>query len=320
VTGSRDRTLEYRRGATRIVNSVSLKGIRRNWELYLLILPALVYVIVFDYIPMYGVQIAFKDFNAVQGIWGSPWVGMQHFERFFQGYYFQRLLTNTVLISVYYLIISFPLSVMFALLINEIRQVMFKKTVQLVTYAPHFISTVVLVGMMAIFLSPKTGLVNQFILWAGGTPIDFMAEPSWFKTLYVFSGVWQNIGWNSILFIAALAGVDPQQHESAALEGASKLQRIWHINVPAIIPTVMILFIMQCGQIMAVGFEKVFLMQNNVNISASDIISTYVYRSGVLGAQYSFSAAVGLFNSVINLILLIVVNRISKRLTHTSLW
>ncbi|UKS28918.1 ABC transporter permease subunit [Paenibacillus sp. HWE-109] len=307
-------------GATRIVNSVSLKGIRRNWELYLLILPALVYVIVFDYIPMYGVQIAFKDFNAVQGIWGSPWVGLQHFERFFQGYYFQRLLTNTVLISVYYLIISFPLSIMFALLINEIRQVMFKKTVQLVTYAPHFISTVVLVGMMAIFLSPKTGLVNQFILWAGGTPIDFMAEPSWFKSLYVFSGVWQNIGWNSILFIAALAGVDPQQHESATLEGASKLQRIWHINVPAIMPTVMILFIMQCGQIMAVGFEKVFLMQNDVNISASDIISTYVYRSGVLGAQYSFSAAVGLFNSVINLILLIVVNRISKRLTDTSLW
>ncbi|NOU62682.1 ABC transporter permease subunit [Paenibacillus sp. LMG 31461] len=269
---------------------------------------------------MYGVQIAFKDFNAVQGIWGSPWVGLQHFERFFNGYYLQRLLTNTLLISVYYLIISFPLSVLFALLINEIRQVMFKKTVQLVTYAPHFISTVVLVGMMAIFLSPKTGLVNQFLLWTGATPIDFMAEPSWFKTLYVFSGVWQNIGWNSILFIAALAGVDPQQHESATLEGASKLQRIWHINVPAIMPTVMILFIMQCGQIMAVGFEKVFLMQNDVNISASDIISTYVYRSGVLGAQYSFSAAVGLFNSVINLILLIVVNRISKRLTNTSLW
>ncbi|NOU72508.1 ABC transporter permease subunit [Paenibacillus sp. LMG 31458] len=269
---------------------------------------------------MYGVQIAFKDFNAVQGIWGSPWVGLQHFERFFQGYYFERLLTNTVLISVYYLIISFPLSVVFALLINEIRLVMFKKTIQLVTYAPHFISTVVLVGMMAIFLSPKTGLVNQFFLWAGGNPIDFMAEPSWFKTLYVFSGVWQNIGWNSILFIAALAGVDPQQHESATLEGASKLQRIWHINLPGIMPTVMILFILQCGQIMAVGFEKVFLMQNDVNISASDIISTYVYRSGVLGAQYSFSAAVGLFNSVINLMLLIVVNRISKRLTDTSLW
>ncbi|WP_312880120.1 ABC transporter permease [Paenibacillus phytorum] len=302
------------------MNKVSLKGITRNWELYVLILPALVYVILFDYIPMYGVQIAFKDFNAVQGIWGSPWVGLQHFERFFQGYYFERLLTNTVLISVYYLIISFPLSVVFALLINEIRLVMFKKTIQLVTYAPHFISTVVLVGMMAIFLSPKTGLVNQFFLWAGGNPIDFMAEPSWFKTLYVFSGVWQNIGWNSILFIAALAGVDPQQHESATLEGASKLQRIWHINLPGIMPTVMILFILQCGQIMAVGFEKVFLMQNDVNISASDIISTYVYRSGVLGAQYSFSAAVGLFNSVINLMLLIVVNRISKRLTDTSLW
>lgn len=301
-------------------NKPSIKIIKRNWDLYLLILPVVIYYAVFEYLPMYGVQIAFKDFIAVNGIWGSPWVGLKHFERFFQGYYFERLLLNTLLLSVYYLLISFPLSVLLALLMNELRLAAFKKTVQLVTYAPHFISTVVLVGMLSIFLAPKSGLVNQVIAWSGGTPIDFLAEAGWFKSLYVFSGVWQNTGWNSIIFIAALAGIDPQQHESAMLDGASKLQRIWHINIPALLPTMAILFILQCGQIMAVGFEKVFLMQNNANISASDVISTYVYRSGVLGAQYSFSAAVGLFNSIINLILLFGVNRISKKLTQTSLW
>jgi putative aldouronate transport system permease protein len=314
--------LDQERGRSVGTSSIktSVKAVARNWDLYLLILPVVVYFVVFEYLPMYGVQIAFKDFIAVKGIWGSPWVGLKHFDRFFQGYYFERLLVNTLLVSVYYLLMSFPLSIMLALLMNELRTAAFKKTVQMVTYAPHFISTVVLVGMLSIFLAPKSGLINQVIAWSGGTPIDFMSEAGWFKSLYVFSGVWQNTGWNSIIFMAALASVDPQQHESAMLDGASKLQRIWHINIPSLLPTMVILFILQCGQIMAVGFEKVFLMQNDANISASDVISTYVYRSGVLGAQYSFSAAVGLFNSIINFVLLIGVNRMSRRLTQTSLW
>ncbi|TBL70794.1 sugar ABC transporter permease [Paenibacillus thalictri] len=269
---------------------------------------------------MYGVQIAFKDFLATKGVWGSPWVGFKHFERFFEGYYFGRLVVNTFLISVYYLLVSFPLAIALALMMNELRSAAFKKTVQTVTYAPHFISTVVLVGMLAIFLAPKSGLINQAAVALGGTAVDYLGEPSWFKTLYVLSGVWQNTGWNSIIFIAALAGVDPQQHESAMLDGASKWQRIWHINIPGILPTIIIVFILECGRIMAVGFEKVFLMQNDLNINASDVISTYVYRSGILGAQYSFSSAVGLFNSAINLILLLTVNRLSRKLTNTGLW
>jgi len=302
------------------IQNRSFKAIRKNWELYLLILPVVIYFALFEYAPMYGIQIAFKDFMATNGIWGSPWVGFKHFERFFSSYYFERLLSNTFWISIYYLVVSFPLSIILALLMNELRSAIYRKTVQLVTYAPHFISTVVVVGMMTLFLSPNSGLINQFIGWFGGAPIDFLSEASWFKSLYVFSGVWQNTGWNSIIFIAALAAVDPQQHESAMLDGATKLQRMWHINIPGIMPTIVILFILQCGQLMSVGFEKAFLMQNSANISASDIIATYVYRSGVLGAEYSFSAAVGLFNALINFILLLSVNWIARRMSGTSLW
>lgn len=296
------------------------KSISRNWQLYLLITPVIVYFIIFHYIPMYGVQIAFKDFIPTQGITGSPWVGFDHFQRFFDSYHFERVIKNTLGIGLYELLVGFPLPIILALMINEVRPKFFKKTVQTVTYAPHFLSTVVLVGMVLIFLSPTSGLVNQLIRLFGGEPISFMTEPGWFKSVYVFSGVWQQMGWNCIIYLAALTGIDSQLHEAAKVDGASRLRRIWHINLPGIMPTIVILLILNVGNIMAVGFEKVFLMQNDLNMEASDVIATYVYRSGIIGAQYSFSAAVGLFNSVVNFMLLITVNAISRRVNETSLW
>lgn len=295
------------------------KSFRKNWDLYLLISPVVIYFIIFHYIPMYGVQIAFKDFIATKGIWGSEWVGFKHFERFFDSYYFWRLIKNTLGIGIYTLGVSFPIPIIIALMLNEIRNSKFKKFVQTVIYAPHFLSTVVIVGMMVLFLKPN-GLINQVVTLLGGTPISFLAEPAWFKTLYVFSDVWQSMGWSSIIYLAALTAVDHTQHEAAMIDGANKFQRIWHVNVPAIMPTIVILFILNAGSVMSVGFEKVLLMQNNLNLEASDVISTFVYRSGILEAQYSFSAAVGLFNSVINFVMLVMVNYFAKKINNTSLW
>lgn len=295
-------------------------SIRRNWDLYLLILPVIIYYIIFHYAPMYGIQIAFKDFLPMKGIWGSPWVGMKHFERFISSFHFWRLISNTLSISVYQLVVGFPMPIILALSMNEISSKAFKKSVQTITYAPHFISTVVLVGMIIAFLSPQSGMVNNLIRAMGGKAVYFMGEPGWFKSIYVFSGVWQSTGWSSIIYMAALSSIDPQLHESATIDGAGRLQRIWHINIPGILPTAIILFIMNAGSLMGVGFEKVFLMQNDLNRISSDVISTYVYRMGILGAEYSFSSAVGLFNAVINFIVLVAVNTISKKVSETSLW
>ncbi len=295
------------------------KSIKKNWELYLLLVPVILYFLVFHYYPLYGLQIAFKDFIATKGITDSPWVGFKHFERFFDSYYFWRLIKNTIGIGIFTLLVSFPIPIILALMLNEVKSLRFKKAVQTIIYAPHFLSTVVVVGMLLLFLK-SDGMINQIIMLFGGTPINFIAEPAWFKSLYVFSDVWQTMGWSSIIYIAALAAVDPAQHEAAMMDGASKFQRIIHINIPAIMPTIVILFILNAGSVMSVGFEKVFLMQNDLNMSASDVISTFVYRSGILEAQYSFSAAVGLFNSIINFILLVMVNRIAKKVSETSLW
>ncbi len=288
----------------------------------MLISPVIAFYIIFEYVPMYGVQIAFKNFVATKGIWGSPWVGFRHFERFFDSYYFWRLIVNTVGISLYQLAVGFPVPIILALMINEIRQtrLWFKKVVQTVTYAPHFLSTVVLVGMIVMFLSPQSGIVNKLIVWLGGQPVSFMTEPGWFKTIYVSSGVWQQMGWSSIIYLAALSGIDPQLHDAAKVDGASRLQRIWHVNLPGIMPTVVILLILNMGSLMGVGFEKVFLLQNDLNLESSEVISTYVYKSGIIQSQYSFSAAIGLFNSVINFILLVAVNFSAKRLNQASLW
>jgi putative aldouronate transport system permease protein len=297
-----------------------VSSMRKHWDLYALLLPVILYFIIFHYIPMYGVQIAFKEFIATKGISGSPWVGFEHFERFFDGFYFWRLMCNTLGIGLYELVVGFPVPIILALLINEVKSKAFKKTVQTVTYAPHFLSTVVLVGMMLIFLSPNYGIINTIIEWFGGKQIAFLTEPGWFKTVYVFSGVWQQMGWSSIIYLAALTSIDPQLHEAAKVDGASRMQRICHINLPGILPTIVILLIMNVGSILAVGFEKVFLLQNELNLEASDIIATYTYRVGIQQAQYSFSAAVGLFNSVINFMLLVTVNFIARRAGGTSLW
>ena len=294
--------------------------IRRNWDLYLLIFPVIVYFLVFHYYPMYGVQIAFRNFVATKGILGSPWVGLRHFKRFFNSFYFWRLIKNTLGIGIYELVVGFPIPIILALSINEVRNERFKRFVQNITYAPHFLSTVVVVGLVFMFLSPSHGVINNIIKALGHEPISFMTEPKWFKTIYVLSGVWKSMGWNSIIYLAALSGVDPELHDAAKVDGASQLQRIRHINLPAIFPTIVTLLILNVGRILSVGFEKVFLMQNPLNLEASDVISTHVYRTGLQGAQYSYSAAVGLFNSVVNFVMLVTVNKLARRINETSLW
>lgn len=296
------------------------KSFIKNWDLYLLIAPVIVLFIIFHYVPMYGVIIAFKRYSPIKGIWGSTWVGLTHFTRFFNSFHFKNLITNTLGISIYQLVLGFPAPILLALMMNELRGKYFKKTIQTVTYAPHFLSTVVLVGMLTAFLSPRNGVINEVIKFFGGEPIFFMAEPGWFKTIYVLSGIWQNTGWSSIVYMAALTAIDPQLYEAATVDGASKLQRIMHVTIPGILPTAITLLILNTGHIMSVGFEKVFLMQNGLNMQTSDVISTYVYRTGLLGSEFSFSAAVGLFNSLINFTLIILVNSFSKKVSETSLW
>ena len=292
----------------------------QSWQLYVFILPAFLYFLIFHYVPMYGVQIAFKDFTPAEGIWGSAWVGFEHFKAFFESYYFWDLMKNTMGISLYSLIVGFPLPILLALSLNEAKDGLFKRGVQTITYAPHFISVVVMAGIIITFLSPSTGIINEFLGVFGIEPIAFMEDPKWFKTVFVFSGVWQSAGWGTIIYLAALAGVDPQQHEAAIVDGATRLERIWHINIPAIFPTMVILLILNTGSLLAVGFEKVLLLQNPLNMESSEIISTFVYRAGLLDGEYSFSTAVGLFNAVINAILLIVVNFIARKTNETSLW
>jgi len=300
-----------------VKNSTLLK---RYWQLYLLLIPALAYIIIFNYMPMYGVQIAFKDFSPSRGIWGSMWVGAKHFQRFWRYPLFWNILRNTLGISLYQLGAGFPVPIFLAIMINEVQNRAYKKTVQMITYAPHFISMVVLCGMLVLFLNKNTGLINNIVAAMGGQRLDYLTAPQWFKSIYVFSGIWQNAGWGTIIYLAALSGVDPELVEAVKIDGANRLQKIWHIDVPAILPVIIILLIMQSGQIMSVGFEKVLLLQNPVNMFNSDVIATFVYRNGLLGAQYSFSSAIGLFNNLINLTLLVTVNTITRRLAQTSLW
>lgn len=295
------------------------KGIFSNWQLYVLMLPALIYLFIFCYIPMYGVQIAFKDFYANLGILNSPWVGLEHFQRFFKSYYFSRLLTNTLVISIYELAL-FPLSIIFALMLHELQSKKFKKTVQTLTYAPHFISTVVLVGMIKVFLDQTTGLANHAIMAMGGKAIPFLTSPDWFRHIFVWSGKWKGLGWGTIVYLAALSGVNPELIEAAKIDGATTLQRIWYINIPTIWPTVVVLFILNIGSFMSVGFEKALLLQNNLNMDTADIIQTFVYRTGLLQGQFDFAAAVGLFDSVVNIILLVSFNWLARKTSQNSLW
>lgn len=288
--------------------------------MYLLALPVVAYFLIIKYLPMYGIQIAFKDFSVAKGIWESEWVGFKHFIRFFNNYQFWTLIKNTIGISLFQILVAFPLPILFALLVNEVKVKWFKKSIQSITFMPHFLSTVVMVGMLMAFLSPTTGLVNNMLKLFGVDPIYFMTEPGMFKSIYVFSDVWQSMGFSSILYIAVLANIDRQLYEAAMIDGANKLQRLIHIAIPCLIPTAIIMLIFQFGSIMDIGFEKIYLMQNDLNKTSSNVISTYVYETGLLGSQFSFSAAVGLFNSVINFVLIIIVNQIAKRVSSTSLW
>ena len=294
--------------------------IRVNWELYLFLLPTLLYFLVFKYWPMYGIQIAFKDFSGSLGIWDSPWVGFQHFQRFFESYQFWDLLKNTIGLSLFQLAVGFSLPIIVALMLHQLTSVRYKRLIQTVIYAPHFISTVVLVGLLYVFLSPSSGIINHVIQLLGGRPIAFFAQPDWFRPLYVFSGVWQETGFAAIVYLAALVGVSADLHEAAMMDGASKLQRILNIDLPSILPTVVVLLVLAVGNVMNVGFEKAFLMQTPLNLGTSEVIQTYVYKLGIQQADYSFAAAVGLFNSVINLILLFLVNRFARRVSGGGLW
>lgn len=296
------------------------KRILRHWQLYFVVAIPLILILIFSYGPMYGIQIAFRDYIATDGISGSEWVGLHYFESFFKTRQFPRLLGNTIGISLYTLAAGFPVPIILAISLNECDSVRFKKTAQMITYAPHFISTVVIVSMMILMFSMKTGIVNNAIEAVGGERINFWGEASLFKTMYVWSGVWQSMGFNSILYLSALTSVDPALHEAATIDGATRLKRIWHIDIPSILPTIVISLILNTGSIMSVGYEKILLMQNNLNLSTSDVISTYVYRIGLVQAQYSLSTAVNLFNSVVNLIIIVTVNAIARKLGETSLW
>ncbi len=283
-------------------------------------LPALIYIAIFCYQPMYGVLIAFKNFSPLDGIWGSQWVGLRHFSRFISSPVFFDVLKNTLTLSIYSLLAGFPIPILLAFALHYTQNKYFKKVVQTITYAPHFLSVVVICSLCLILFSPRTGIVNVLIERMGYERIFFMAKPEYFKHIYVWSGIWQNCGWNSIIYMAALAGVDQSIHESAVIDGANQMQRMWYIDFMGILPTVVILLILNTGSIMSVGYEKVLLLQNSLNADASEIISTYVYKKGIVSGEYSFSAAVGLFNSVVNFILLTTVNSISRKINDVSLW
>jgi ABC transporter, permease protein len=295
------------------------KRIKKTWQLWVFVLPALIGLIIFSYVPMYGIVLAWKDYSPIQGIMGSRNVGFAHFERFFRSPYFVDIIRNTIVISLYGMVVGFPIPILLALGLNQIRNLKFKKFIQTVTYAPYFISTVVLVGIINIVFAEK-GFINQFISMLGNEPVLFMGNIKYWRHIYVWTGVWQSMGWNAIIYIAALAGVSPELHEAAIIDGATKFQRIKYIDLPSISPTIVITLILSAGSIMSVGFEKAFLMQNPLNAEVSEIIATYIYKVGLVSGQYGFSTAVGLFNSVINCILLLSVNKIAKKMGHSSIW
>lgn len=307
-------------GAKKLSFKEKAENALKCWQLYAFLLPSLVILILFSYVPMYGLQLAFREYNPIMGITGSPWVGFEHFVRFFNSYQFKQLISNTLILSLYSLIVGFPIPIILALALNQVKNNKFKKFVQSVTYAPYFISVVVLVGMLGIFFSVNGGLVNEVIKMFGGEPKLFMGEVKYFRHMYVWSGIWQSMGWSAVIYLAALSGVSPELHEAATVDGATKLKRIWHIDLPTILPTIVTLLILNAGSVMSMGFEKAFLMQNPLNMEQSEIIATYVYKMGLINAEYGFSTAVGLFNSVINCILLVTVNKVSKKIGQDGLW
>ena len=298
----------------------TFKQMLKCWRLYVMMLPAIIYIALFCYKPMYGILIAFKDFRIKRGVWGSEWVGFEHFERMFESYWFPIIFKNTLTISGLTLILGFPIPIILAIVLNEVRNEKFRKTVQTVSYAPHFISTVVMCGMITLFLSPTNGIINKFLNFLGMESVFFLQKPDMFKWVYVISDIWQAAGWSSIIYFAALSGVDKALLEAADIDGANRLQKIWYINIPEILPTIVVMFILKCGSLLGVGYEKAYLLQTNTNLIGSEIISTYVYKVGLEQSDFSFSTAVGLFNTVINCIILITANQLSKKVTKTGLF
>lgn len=293
---------------------------KNNWQLYVLILPAIIYFIVFNYMPLYGIQIAFKDFKAVFGISGSKWVGFKHFENFFHAYYFKRLLANTLLLNVYNLLWSFPVPIILAILLNQIKGPKIKRFIQTSIYVPYFISTVVLAGMLYIFLSPTSGIFNILRQALGMKAIDFMSDAKAFRTIYIVSGIWQSAGWGTILYIASLSGVDPSLYEAAEIDGASIWQKIRYIDMPSIVPVIVMVFILDCGKLLSSNTDKALVMQTAGNIPTSDIIGVYVYNVGLGSGQFSYTTAIGLFINIINFIIIITANQISKKISDVGLF
>ena len=315
------KVLPVNRDVNALHTSPVWRGITRNIGLYIFLIPALIYLFIFMYGPMYGVLIAFKNYNMAKGVWGSPWVGMYNFQRFFKGYNFWSTLWNTISLSLYFLLATLPLPVILGLMLNNIKNGMFKKTVQMITYAPNFISLVIIVGMLKIFMAPNTGLVNVVLAMFSGTGnYDVFGSPDAFRHLYVWSGVWQTLGWNSIIYVAALAGVSPDLYEAATIDGANRMQRIWYLEIPSILPTITMMLILNVGSIMNIGFEKVYLMQTPLNLKVAETIPTYVYKMGVINGDYGLATAIGLFNSVVSCVLMLIVNFTCKKLNDTSLF
>lgn len=301
----------------------TLQLMRRKWRLYVLLLIPIAYIIIFKYVPMYGIQIAFRDYKVRLGFWGSKWVGLSHFTKFFQSYYFKRTITNTLTLSVYSLCVGYPLAVCLALVLNASPFPRFRSIIENITYMPHFISSVVMVGMIMQFFNVRSGVFsNIYSILTGSTMPDILSSPTAFKHLYVWSGQWQGLGWGTIIYIAALSSVDYTLHEAAIVDGASRLQRIWHIDIPSILPTMMIQLILASGGIMSIGFDKVYLLQNTLNLSASEVISTYTYKAafGSSSSNFSYSTAIGLFNAIVNGTMVLIVNYLSGRLSKTSLF
>lgn len=295
---------------------------RGNWDLLMFCMPGIIITIIYHYVPIYGVQIAFRNFKAKKGIWGSEWVGLDNFRRFFMSVNAWTTIRNTLTLSIYSLAAGFPVAVILALLLNSFRHKRYRKLIQAVTYAPHFISTIVMCGMLILFLSPRLGVVNTVIKYFGGEAINFMGKSEYWRHLYVWSGVWQGMGWSSVIYFAALSGVSPEYHEAAIVDGATKFQRMIHIDLPFLVPTMTMLLILDCGSILSVGFEKAYALQNDLNLGVSEIISTYVYKVGLLNRDQSFSTAIDLMNAAVNSILLITVNTITRKMGDgsNSLW
>lgn len=296
--------------------------IRRSWRLYALLAPAVVWTAIFAYWPLWGIQIAFRNFSPATGLTGGPWVGFKYFVQFVQSYQFALLLRNTILLHGYELLIGFPAAIVLALMLNAVRQRWFSRFVQIVTFAPYFISVVVVVGIMVVLLDPQTGLVSSLLATVGLGPVDMLTRPGWFRTLYVGSSVWQTTGFSAVIYLAALATVSPDLHEAAMVDGASRLRRTWHLDLPTILPIAMILLVLNAATVFSKGFEKVLLLQNPLNLQTSQVISTYVYQVGLQSRipQYSYATAIGIFNSVINTVALLLVNHVARRSTRTSLF